>query len=397
MNRDSIVIVAAARTPIGGFQGAFNDLAAPELGAVTTKAVLQRAGLAPNEIDELLFGCVLPAGLKQAPARQVALAAGLDTTTCCTTVNKMCGSGMKSVLLAHDQLRAGSCRTAIAGGMENMSRAPHLLGGLRRGIRIGDADVLDHMFCDGLEDAYTGKLMGVFAQESADRFGIGREQMDQYAVESLCRAELAIENGFFADEIVPVDLTDPKTGKPGRTITKDEQPGNAKVEKIPELKPAFRTNGTITAANSSSISDGAAALLLMNEADAQRRGLVPMARILAHCSHAGPPAEFPSAPIDAIRKLLAATEWTLRDVDLLEINEAFALVPLLAMQELGIDRDRLNIHGGACALGHPIGASGARIIVTLLHALRRVGGSRGVAAICIGGGEASAVAIERIS
>ncbi len=394
MSNEPIVIVSAARTPIGGFQGALASLAAPELGAAATRAVLERADMGSGEIDELLFGCVLPAGMKQAPARQVALGAGLDMSTGCTTVNKMCGSGMKSVQLAHDQIKANSSRIAIAGGMESMSQAPHLLAGLRSGMRMGDAGIVDHMFCDGLEDAYTGKLMGVFAQGSADRFGISREQMDQYAIESLCRAELAIENGFFDDEIVPVNVTNRNAIL---SITKDQQPGNANVEKIPDLRPAFKTGGTITAANSSSISDGAAALLLMSEADARQRGLVPLARILAHTSHAGEPADFPSAPIGAIHKLLKQTRWEVADVDLFEINEAFALVPLLAMQEFGIDRDCINVHGGACALGHPIGASGARIIVTLLYALRRLARSRGVAAICIGGGEATAVAIEMIS
>ncbi len=394
MSNEPIVIVSAARTPIGGFQGALASLAAPELGAAATRAVLERADMGSGEIDELLFGCVLPAGMKQAPARQVALGAGLDMSTGCTTVNKMCGSGMKSVQLAHDQIKANSSRIAIAGGMESMSQAPHLLAGLRSGMRMGDAGIVDHMFCDGLEDAYTGKLMGVFAQGSADRFGISREQMDQYAIESLCRAELAIENGFFDDEIVPVNVTNRNAIL---SITKDQQPGNANVEKIPDLRPAFKTGGTITAANSSSISDGAAALLLMSEADARQRGFVPLARILAHTSHAGEPADFPSAPIGAIHKLLKQTRWEVADVDLFEINEAFALVPLLAMQEFGIDRDCINVHGGACALGHPIGASGARIIVTLLYALRRLARSRGVAAICIGGGEATAVAIEMIS
>ena len=394
MSNEPIVIVSAARTPIGGFQGALASLSAPELGSEVARAVLERAGMGSGDIDELLFGCVLPAGVKQAPARQVALGAGLDIATCCTTVNKMCGSGMKSVQLAHDQIKAGTSRVAIAGGMESMSQAPHLLSGLRKGMRMGDAGIVDHMFCDGLEDAYTGKLMGVFAQESADRFGISREQMDQYAIESLCRAELAIENGFFDNEIVPVNVV---ARKSTLSITKDEQPGNAKVEKILGLRPAFKADGTITAANSSSISDGAAALLMMSEADARQRGLVPLARILAHTSHAGQPADFPSAPVGAIHKLLEQTTWDVADVDLFEINEAFALVPLLAMQEFGIDRDCLNVHGGACALGHPVGASGARIIVTLLYALSRLSKSRGIAAICIGGGEAPAVAIEMIN
>ena len=394
MSNEPIVIVSAARTPIGGLQGVLATLSAPELGAAATRAVLQRSGMGASDIDELLFGCVLPAGVKQAPARQVALGAGLDITTCCTTVNKMCGSGMKSVQLAHDQIKAGTSRVAIAGGMESMSQAPHMLTRLRSGMRMGDAGIIDHMFCDGLEDAYTGKLMGVFAQESADRFGISREQMDQYAIESLCRAELAIENGFFDNEIVPVNVV---ARKSTLSITKDEQPGNAKVEKIPDLRPAFKADGTITAANSSSISDGAAALLMMSEADARQRGLVPLARILAHTSHAGQPADFPSAPVGAIHKLLEQTTWDVADVDLFEINEAFALVPLLAMQEFGIDRDCLNVHGGACALGHPVGASGARIIVTLLYALSRLSKSRGIAAICIGGGEATAIAIEMVN
>ena len=393
MSSDSIVIASAARTPIAGFCGAFTNVFAPELGAVATRAALERAGLRSDEIDELLFGCVLPAGQGQAPARQVALGAGLDIATRCTTINKMCGSGMKAVQLAHDQIRAGSSNIAIAGGMESMTRAPHLVARLREGMRMGDAPILDHMFCDGLEDAYTGKLMGVFAQECADTNNVSREQMDQYAIESLCRAELAIENGFFDAEIVPVEV---KQRKSVQTIVHDEQPGNANVEKIPGLRPAFKPDGTITAANSSSISDGAAALLLMTENEAHRRGLVPLARILAHSSYAAQPEGFPSAPIGAIKSLFEMVPWRLEDVDLFEINEAFALVPLLAMRELGIDRERLNIHGGACALGHPVGASGARIIVTLIHALLRLGQSRGIAAICIGGGEATAVAVEMI-
>jgi len=393
MSEPSVVIVSAARTPMGAFQGALSSVSAPELGAIATKAALARSGLSSNQIDELLFGCVLTAGLGQAPARQVALGAELDLATACTTISKVCGSGMKALMQAVDQILAGSCATVIAGGMESMSRSPYLLTKARTGMRIGHEPVLDHMFTDGLEDAYTGKSMGSFAQETADSYGITREQMDAYAVESLTRAKVAIAEGYFAQEIVPVTVKNRRTTK---KIEQDEQPGLANAEKIPKLKPAFANNGSITAANSSSISDGAAALVLMDERVAIERGLRPLARVIAHASHAQHPSEFTIAPVGAIKKLLHKIAWKKDDVDLYEINEAFAMVTQLAMMELDLDHQKVNVHGGACALGHPIGASGARIIVTLLHALQRLSKKRGVASLCIGGGEATAVAVELI-
>jgi acetyl-CoA C-acetyltransferase len=393
MSEESIVIVSGARTPMGGFQGVFSDVAAPELGATATKAAVQLAGIAPDQVDELLFGCVLPAGLAQAPARQVAIGAGLDMSTQCTTINKMCGSGMKATLMAHDQIKAGSSEIAIAGGMENMTRAPYLNLGARSGIRLGHSELKDHMFYDGLEDAYTGRLMGSFAQEMADRSGLTREQMDNYAIESLKRARTAIAEGYFSDEIVPVTV---KSRKGDVEVRQDEQPGKANIEKIPQLRPAFSKDGTVTAANSSSISDGAAALVLMTEAMAFKEGYTPMARIVAHSTHARHPSEFTIAPIGSIEKVLDKAGWSTGDVDLYEINEAFAMVTLLAMQKLELDHATVNINGGACALGHPIGASGARIIVTLMYALRRLQKTRGVASLCIGGGEATAIAIEML-
>ena len=390
---DPVVIVAAARTPMGAFQGAFSTVSAVELGAVATRLALQQSGLTSDNIDELLFGCVLPAGLLQAPARQVALAADLPLTTQCSTINKVCGSGMKTTMLAHDQILAGSCETAIAGGMENMTQSPYFIAKARGGLRIGHGEIKDHMFCDGLEDAYSGRLMGSFAQHTADQFSISREQMDNYAIESLTRAQKAIANGYFDAEIAPVTI---KTRKGELTVSVDEQPGKANIEKIPKLKPAFAEDGTVTAANSSSISDGAAALVLMKQSQAKALGLKPLARIVAHASHARHPSEFTLAPVGAMDKVMDAANWTIDDVDLFEINEAFAMVTLLAIQELNLDPNKVNVNGGACALGHPLGASGARIIVTLIYALKRLNKQRGIASICIGGGEATAMAIEII-
>ncbi|MBT5293321.1 MAG: acetyl-CoA C-acyltransferase [Cellvibrionales bacterium] len=390
---DPVVIVAAARTPMGAFQGAFSTVSAVELGAVATRLALKQSGLVSADVDELLFGCVLPASLLQAPARQVALAADLPLTTQCTTVNKVCGSGMKTTMLAHDQILAGSCDTAITGGMENMTQSPYFIAKARGGLRLGHGEIKDHMFCDGLEDAYSGRLMGSFAQQTADQFSISREQMDNYAIESLTRAQTAIAQGFFDAEIAPVIV---KTRKGEITVSVDEQPGNANIEKIPKLKPAFAKEGTVTAANSSSISDGAAALVLMKQSRANTLGLKPLARIVAHASHAQHPSEFTMAPVGAMNKVLNAANWTVDTVDLFEINEAFAMVTLLAMQELNLDPKKVNVNGGACALGHPLGASGARIIVTLIYALQRLKKQRGVASLCIGGGEATAIAIEMI-
>ena len=393
MINDAIVIVAAARTPMGGFQGALSAVSAVELGAVATRAVLKQSGLVTDNVDELLFGCVLPAGLLQAPARQVALAADLPLSTQCSTINKVCGSGMKTVMLAHDQLLAGSCHIAIAGGMESMTQSPYFIAKARAGLRLGHGEVKDHMFCDGLEDAYSGRLMGSFAQQTADQYDLSREQMDNYAIESLSRAQQAIAKDYFDAEIAAVTV---KTRKGETAVNIDEQPGNANIEKIPKLKPAFSKEGTVTAANSSSISDGAAALMLMRQSQADALGLKPLARIVAHAGHARHPSEFTLAPVGAMDKVLAAANWTIDDVDLFEINEAFAMVALLAIQELNLDHSKVNVNGGACALGHPLGASGARILVTLIHALRRLNKQRGVASICIGGGEATAMAIEII-
>jgi acetyl-CoA C-acetyltransferase len=378
---------------MGGFMGALSTLSAPELGAVATRAIIERAGVDADSIDELLFGNVLSAGLGQAPARQVALGAELGLSTRCTTVSKVCGSGMQAAMLAHDTIAAGSCEIAVAGGMESMSRAPYFQAEARAGLRMGHREIKDHMFFDGLEDAYTGRAMGSFAQDTADKFEITRKQMDDYAIESLSRAQQAIDQGYFTDEVVPVTV---KTRKSSHEISIDEQPGNARVDKIPGLKAAFAADGTITAANSSSISDGAAALLLMSADKAKALGLQPLARIVAHATHAQHPSEFSIAPIDSMRKVLAKAGWTVDEVDLFEINEAFAMVVLLAMQGLNISHDKVNVNGGACALGHPIGASGARILVTLMHALKRLGKRRGVASLCIGGGEATSVAIEML-
>ena len=390
----SIVIVGAARTPIGGFLGDLKDLPAPELGARAIEAAVSRAGMAPEEIDEVVMGCVLSAGLGQAPARQAALGAGLAAATGCVTVNKMCGSGMKAIMLAHDALLAGSARVIVAGGMESMSNAPYLLDRARSGYRMGHRTVIDHMFLDGLEDAYEkGRLMGSFAEDCATSYQFTREMQDEYALGSLMRAQRATADGSFAKEIAPLTVKD---GKGERSILIDELPAKAKASEVSTLKPAFREGGTVTAANSSAISDGAAALVVMTLEQAERLGLAPLAMIRGHATHAGAPSLFPTAPIGAIQKLMDRLGWTLKDVDLFEINEAFAVVVMAALRELDIPRDKVNVHGGACALGHPIGASGARIVVTLLAAMEKYGLRKGVAALCIGGGEATAIAIERM-
>ncbi|QBR03379.1 acetyl-CoA C-acyltransferase [Paraburkholderia pallida] len=391
---DPIVIVGAARTPMGGFQGDLAAASASELGAVAIRAALERAGVAAEQIDEILFGCVLPAGQGQAPARQAALKAGLPFSTGATTINKMCGSGMKAAMLAHDLLFAGAGSVMVAGGMESMTQAPYLLPKARGGMRMGHGQVLDHMFLDGLEDAYDkGRLMGTFAEDCAQAFQFTRESQDAFAIASLTRAQHAIASGGFKEEIAPVTV---RAGKTETLVAIDEQPGKARLDKIATLKPAFREGGTVTAANSSSISDGAAALVLMRRSEAERRGLKPMAVIVGHATHADKPSLFPTAPIGAMRKLAEKTGWALRDVDLFEINEAFAVVAMAAMRELDLPHEKVNVNGGACALGHPIGASGARIIVTLIHALHARGLKRGMASLCIGGGEATALAIEAV-
>jgi len=390
---DPIVIVGATRTPMGGFQGALGGATAAALGGAAIKAALESAGVTADSVDELLMGCVLPAGQGQAPARQAGFAAGLGEDVPATTLNKMCGSGMKTTMMAHDQLKAGNGDVVIAGGMESMTNAPYLLPKMRSGARIGHGEVVDHMFLDGLEDAYDkGRLMGSFAEECAEKYQFTREDQDAYALKSLSNAVEAIESGAFESEVTPIVL---KTRKGDITVSVDEQPGNARPEKIPNLRPAFKPGGTVTAANASSISDGAAALLLMRESDALARGLKPLARILGHASHAQAPGWFTTAPVPAAQKLLKKIGWETSDVDLWEVNEAFAVVPMAFMAEMGLSRDIVNVNGGATALGHPIGASGARIIVTLLHALKRRGLQKGIAAICIGGGEGTAIAIER--
>ncbi|MFH1553310.1 MAG: acetyl-CoA C-acetyltransferase [Pseudomonadota bacterium] len=392
---DPIVIVSAARTPMGGFQGDLKDMTAPQLGAAAIGAALERAGLSPEAVEEVVFGCVLPAGQGQAPARQTAIGAGLPLSAGATTVNKMCGSGMKAAMFAHDLLYAGSADVAVAGGMESMTNAPYLLDRARSGYRMGHGKVLDHMFLDGLEDAYDkGRLMGTFAEDCAEAFQFTRKAQDDFAIASLERAQKAITNGSFVKEIVPVTV---KAGKTERVVSEDEQPPKAKMDKIPTLKPAFREGGTVTAANSSSISDGAAALVMMRLSQAEKRGLTPLAAIRGHATHAQAPNLFPTAPIGAIRTLSARTGWDLEDVDLFEVNEAFAVVAMAAMHDLGLPHEKVNVHGGACALGHPIGASGARVLVTLLAALEKYDLKRGIASLCIGGGEATAMAVERLS
>ena len=392
MNQDPVVIVSAVRTPMGGFQGDLKSLTAPQLGAAAIRAAVERGGVEAASVDQVLFGCVLPAGLGQAPARQAALGAGLSKATTCTTLNKMCGSGMQAAIMAHDLLLAGSAEVVVAGGMESMSNAPYLLDRARSGYRMGHGRVLDHMFLDGLEDAYEpGRLMGTYAEDCAQAHGFSRQAQDDFAMASLTRAQQAIDDGSFASQIVALEVTQ---GKQQRVISDDEQPPKARLDKIGQLKPAFREGGTVTAANSSSISDGAAALMLMRQSEAQKRGLAPLAVIHGHAAFADTPGLFPLAPIGAIEKLVQRTGWQLGDVDLFEINEAFAVVTLVAMQKLELPAEKVNVMGGACALGHPIGASGARILVTLLAALRQRNLRRGIAAICIGGGEATAIAVE---
>lgn len=392
MKPDDIVIVAAKRTPTGALLGNLSTLSAPELGAIAHRAAIEQAGIPPQDIDEVISGCVLQAGIGQAAARQAALKAGIPSSTGASTLNKMCGSGMKAVMLAHDLIKAGSAEIVLASGMESMSNAPYLLSKARAGYRLGHGELKDHMFLDGLEDAYSpGTLMGSFAEATAAHFKFTREQQDTYAIRSMTRALEAHQKGFFDDEIVPVTISGRKEDI---TVTCDEAPDASKIPKIPQLRPAFQADGTVTAANSSSISDGAASLILMTAANAAARGLQPLAKIIAHATHAQEPQWFTTAPVEAIRKVLKKAHWQSEDVDLYEINEAFAVVAMAAITELKLDIDKVNIHGGACALGHPIGASGARILVTLIHALKHQKKTRGVAALCIGGGEATAIAIE---
>ncbi|MHA3084300.1 thiolase family protein [Acinetobacter sp. ANC 5383] len=388
-----IVILSAVRTAMGSFQGVLSPLTTPELGAVVVREAVQASGIQPAQVDEVILGCVLPAGVKQAPARQAMRQAGLADTTPATTINKVCGSGMKAVMQAADSIRAGSAQIIVAGGMESMSNAPYLLDKARSGYRMGHGKVTDHMFQEGLEDAETGLSMGILAQDMADQKGYSREQQDQYAIESLNRAIHATQQGYFQAEIVPVQIK----GRKGEiTVDQDEQPLNSKIDKISTLRPAFKKDGTITAANASSISDGASALVITSEQHAQAQGLNPLAKILAYASHAQHPSEFTIAPVGAIEKVLKQTGWSAQEVDLWEINEAFAMVTMAAIDAFELERDKVNIHGGACALGHPLGSSGSRIIVTLIHALKRTGGKKGIAALCIGGGEATAIAIELV-
>jgi acetyl-CoA C-acetyltransferase len=389
----SVVIVAARRTPIGAFQGVLSGATAPQLGAAAIRGALETAGLAPAEVEEVIMGCVLPAGVGQAPARQAAIGAGIPVGTPATTINKMCGSGLKAVMMAADQIRTGDAGIVVAGGLESMTNAPYLLLKARGGYRMGHGEILDHMFYDGLQSPWDGQLMGCFAENTADRYAFTREAQDAFAAESVRRALAAVENGAFAAEITPVTVK----GRKGETrIERDETPFTCDLAKIPQLKPAFRKDGTVTAASSSSISDGAAALVLMSETAATARGLTPLARIVAYTSHAHEPEWFTTAPVGAIRSTLARAGWSADGVDLFEVNEAFAAVAMAAARDIGIPADKLNINGGACALGHPVGATGARIVATLAHSLVRHGLRRGIAALCIGGGEATAIAIERV-
>lgn len=388
-----IVIVDAVRTAMGGFQGSLSSLSAPELGSVVIKETIQRAGIAATDVDEVIFGCVLPAGLKQAPARQAMRLAGVPDTVGATTINKVCGSGMKAVMQAADAIKAGSAKIIIAGGMESMSNAPYLLDKARGGLRMGHGKVIDHMFQDGLEDAETALSMGVLAQEMADKKGYTREQQDAYAIGSLNKALEAVNNGYFKNEIAAVTVS---SRKGDVVVEQDEQPFNAKIDKIPTLRPAFKKDGTITAANSSSISDGASALVVTSDVVAQEKGLTPMANVVAYATNSQHPTEFTIAPVGAIEKVLKKAGWTAEEVDLWEVNEAFAMVAMAAIDGFNLDPAKVNISGGACALGHPLGSSGSRIIVTLIHALKRTGGKKGVAALCIGGGEATAIAVELV-
>jgi len=391
MSQTIVVIAAAKRTPIGAFQGVFSSVKATELGAAAIRGALESPGISPNEVQEVVMGCVLPAGLGQAPARQAALGAGIPAATPATTINKMCGSGMKSIMIACDQIRAGDAQISVAGGLESMSNAPYLLPKARAGYRLGHGEILDHMLYDGLQSPFDGKLMGAFADATAAKYGFSRAEQDAFAAESVRRALGAIDSGAFADEIVPVRI---KSRNTEAVVDRDETPYTCDISKIPTLKPAFSKEGTVTAASSSSISDGAAAVLLMSAEAARAKGIKPLARILAYSSFAHEPEWFTIAPAGAIRNVLQKLRWSADDVDLYEVNEAFAAVSLAAMRDIGIAHARINVHGGACALGHPIGATGARVLTTLVHALRRRGGGRGIAALCIGGGEATAIAIE---
>lgn len=388
-----IVIAAAKRTAIGSFLGQFNGVPAPALGAAAIASALQQAGIPAADVSEVIMGCVLPANLGQAPARQAAIAAGIPTATGATTINKVCGSGMKAIMLGHDLIKAGSASIVVAGGMESMSNAPHLLPNSRTGNRYGNFQAVDHMAWDGLTNPYDGQAMGVFGEKAAEKFGFSREDQDAYAIESVKRAQAALANGAFVDEIVPVKVA----GRKGEVeYAQDEQPGKSDIERIPSLKPAFKKDGTVTAASSSSISDGAAATVLLSAEEAARRGVKPLARIVGHATFSQEPEWFTTAPIAAIEKLAAQIGWKLEEVDLFEINEAFAVVAMAPIKQLGLDRAKVNVNGGACALGHPIGASGARLVVTLVNALRKRVGKRGIATLCIGGGEATAIAIELI-
>ncbi len=393
MSQDPIVIVGMARTPMGGFMGELSALKSTELGSAAIKAAVERSGVSPSDVEEVIMGCVLPAALGQAPARQASLGADLPLSTGCTTINKVCGSGMKSVMLAHDLLSVGSNKVMVAGGMESMSNAPHMLPKARAGYRFGHGTLLDHMAFDGLEDAYEGKAMGVFAELCADSYQFSREQQDNFAISSLSKAKTAIEDGSFKSEITPVVV---KSRKGDVTVEHDEQPLKARPEKIPSLRPAFKKDGSVTAANASSISDGAAAVVLMRQSEAEAKGLKPIAKIVGHATHARKPAEFTIAPVTAMKNLLEKVSWDVNEVDLFEINEAFAVVTMAAIKDLELDEQKVNVHGGACALGHPIGTSGTRILVTLLAALQKYGKSKGVASLCIGGGEATAMAVELI-
>ena len=391
MSQDPIVFVGMARTPMGGFMGELSSLKTTELGSTAIQAAVERSGVSADQVEEVIMGCVLPAALGQAPARQAALGASLPLSTGCTTINKVCGSGMKSVMLAHDLLKAGTNSVMVAGGMESMSNAPHMLPKARSGYRFGHGQLLDHMAFDGLEDAYEGQAMGVYAEDCASRYDFTREQQDEFAITSTARAKQAIEDGSFSAEVVPVVI---KSRKGEITVANDEQPLKARPDKIPSLRPAFKKDGTVTAANASSISDGAAAVVMMRQSEAEKRGLKPIAKIIGHTTHARKPAEFTIAPVSAMQSLLEKVDWSVDDVDLFEINEAFAVVTMAAIKELELDPEKVNVHGGACALGHPIGTSGTRIIVTLIAALQKYGKNKGLASLCIGGGEATAMAIE---
>ena len=392
-NHDPVVIVSAKRTPLGGFQGSLSSVSAPDLGAVAIKSAIESAGITGTDIDEVIMGCVLPAGLGQAPARQAAIKAGVQLSAGATTINKVCGSGMKAAMMANDFIQAGSINVAVVGGFESMTNAPYMLPNARGGMRMGHGKAMDHMFLDGLEDAYQGKAMGCFAQDTANEFKFTRESLDEYAIRSLTRAQEAIASGRFDNEIAPVTYS---TRKGDVTVSVDEQPGAARIDKIPTLRPAFAKDGTITAANSSSISDGAAALVMMKMSEAQKRGLTPLAKVVSHATNSIEPEKFTTAPIGAMESALEKAGWSTSDVDLFEINEAFAMVTMAAMKEMSLPAEKVNVHGGACALGHPLGASGARIIVTLLHALQNKGLKKGLASLCIGGGEATAITVEML-